>query len=328
MTPYEAAFGKKPDLKDIHKWGEKVWVHTETGSKLGGCICEGRWLGIDERSKGVHVHWPEMKTVSVEWNIYVDKMSAHCFEGEENEGIIKMNPDSPDIPIPPKVLPAFAQPPKTDKNQLQNTPAPRKTHIEPEESHSEPETHPKCIWKPTQHVKDILQGIAMSSNLPKLHGKLATGIHLPTEPQNDEHIFVDKPTVVFEGVRLDDGRRRICPSSWNKALEPWNLAEAKSSPDWALWDKAIQEELSVLKAAGTWELVDAPKGANIIGSRWVFWAKNNAAGNVVCYKARLVAQGFLQVPGVDYFDTFAPVTCLSSIQAVLAIAAVKFIRST
>ena len=41
------------------------------------------------------------------------------------------------------------------------------------------------------------------------------------------------------------------------------------------------------------------------------------------YKARLVAQGFSQVPGVDYFDTFAPVVRLSLIGAVLAIAAVQ-----
>ena len=76
MTPYKAAFGKKSDLKDIRKWGEKVWVCTETGSKLGGCVRKGRWLGIDERSKGVHVYWPKTKTISVKQNIYVDKMSA------------------------------------------------------------------------------------------------------------------------------------------------------------------------------------------------------------------------------------------------------------
>jgi len=53
----------------------------------------------------------------------------------------------------------------------------------------------------------------------------------------------------------------------------------------------------------------------------VFKAKKNAAGNVVCYKARFIAQGFSQVPGVDYFDTFAPVAKLASIHAVLTIAA-------
>ena len=52
MTPFEAAFGKKPDLKKVHEWGEKVYVRIEAGTKLGGRVREGRWLGIDNESKG------------------------------------------------------------------------------------------------------------------------------------------------------------------------------------------------------------------------------------------------------------------------------------
>ena len=73
-----------------------------------------------------------------------------------------------------------------------------------------------------------------------------------------------------------------------------------------------------MRAAGTWEVIDKPDGVNVVGSKWVFRAKKDAAGNVIHYKARLVAQGFSQVPGVDYFDTFAPVACLASIRTVLA----------
>jgi Reverse transcriptase (RNA-dependent DNA polymerase) len=98
-----------------------------------------------------------------------------------------------------------------------------------------------------------------------------------------------------------------------EALEPRSLAEAKHRPDWALWEKAIYEELALLREAGTWELTNAPNNANIVGSKWVFCAKKDATRIIVCYKARLVTQGFLQVPGVDYFDTFAPVAKLASI---------------
>jgi len=111
--------------------------------------------------------------------------------------------------------------------------------------------------------------------------------------------------------------------SESEVLEPRSIEEAKRRPDWPLWEKSIEEELDVLKAAGKWELADTPEGANIVGSKWVFRAKKDSAGNVVHYKAHLVAQGFSQVPGVDYFDTFAPVACLASIRAVLAIAAVE-----
>lgn len=73
---------------------------------------------------------------------------------------------------------------------------------------------------------------------------------------------------------------------------------------------------------------DPPAGANIVGSKWVYHAKKDAAGNIIHYKARLVAQGFSQVPGVDYFDTFAPVAKLASIRAVLAMAAANERRSS
>ena len=43
--------------------------------------------------------------------------------------------------------------------------------------------------------------------------------------------------------------------------------------------------------------------------------------NVIQKKAHLIAQGFLQVPGVDYFDTFAPVAHLASICTIMALAA-------
>ena len=55
------------------------------------------------------------------------------------------------------------------------------------------------------------------------------------------------------------------------------------------------------------------KDANVVASKWVFQAKKDAAGNMVRYKARLVAQGFSQIPGVNYFDTFAPVARLAPI---------------
>jgi hypothetical protein len=67
-------------------------------------------------------------------------------------------------------------------------------------------------------------------------------------------------------------------------------------------------------------LEEAPAGANIIGSKWVFKAKKDAAGNIAHYKARLVAQGFSQVGGVNYNDTYAPVAKLALSQAVIAMA--------
>ena len=65
---------------------------------------------------------------------------------------------------------------------------------------------------------------------------------------------------------------------------------------------------------------NAPPKANIVGSKWVFKIKKDSAGHIMQRKAKLVAQGFSQVLGIDYFDTFVPVAKLVSIQTILAIA--------
>ena len=41
--------------------------------------------------------------------------------------------------------------------------------------------------------------------------------------------------------------------------------------------------------------------------KWVFVRKCNEKNKIVCYKARLVAQGFSQCPGIDYDETYSPV---------------------
>jgi len=42
-TPHEALTGIKPSLKDLHTWGQKVWVHDTSNLKLSRRVKEGRW---------------------------------------------------------------------------------------------------------------------------------------------------------------------------------------------------------------------------------------------------------------------------------------------
>ncbi len=58
-TPYEVFRSSKPDLRQIHEWGYKVWVHVEDGSKLEGRAREGRWLGFDQDSNGHRIYYPD-----------------------------------------------------------------------------------------------------------------------------------------------------------------------------------------------------------------------------------------------------------------------------
>ena len=71
-----------------------------------------------------------------------------------------------------------------------------------------------------------------------------------------------------------------------------------------------------------WEIVDLPPGAKNIGCKWIFKRKLKPNGSIKKYKARLITKGFKQKKCVDYFDTFALVTRISSIMVLIALASV------
>ena len=65
--------------------------------------------------------------------------------------------------------------------------------------------------------------------------------------------------------------------------------------------RAMDSEIKSLTQHHTWTLQDLPSDKKSIGCKWVFRIKRNPSGEVVKYKARHVAKGFTQRPGVDYF---------------------------
>ena len=89
------------------------------------------------------------------------------------------------------------------------------------------------------------------------------------------------------------------------------------------WFKAEAKEITSLESRGTWEIVPHPKDTNVISCKWVYRVKYGADSEVTHYKARLVARGFTQIHGLDYSETFAPVTRLETLQLLLAMAVKK-----
>ena len=322
--PFEVLYGRPPDLLALQMWGTTVWVHHADGSKLDVCMQTAHWLRLDVDTKAHCIFWPSAGNVTVERNVYF-RMSA-LLKGEQNIPIagskqaatpsIPSSPSSPDQPNVPHSITA-------------QTPV----HVNQPEQHTVPPTQPRhstCTCFPLYIIceQQAVQATHPLHKVPPLTPSDSGMLELtPAEEHDDDDMeesggvwaIVDGAPMLheaFEGLKY----MLAAKTTDAEALEPHMLTKAKPRPDWPLWEKAIKEELATLKVARTWRLEEAPLGANIIGSKWVFKAKKDAAGNIVHYKARLVAQGFSQISSVDYDDTYTLVTCLALLHAITTMA--------
>ncbi|KAM2185912.1 hypothetical protein PS2_030662 [Malus domestica] len=113
-------------------------------------------------------------------------------------------------------------------------------------------------------------------------------------------------------ARIDVPRRGRPPVAINIMLsddiEPRSVDECRRRTDWSNWKQAIQVELdSLVKRKVFGHVVPTPPRVKPVGYKWVFVRKRNEKNEIVRYKARLVAQGFSQRPGIDYEETYSPV---------------------
>lgn len=120
------------------------------------------------------------------------------------------------------------------------------------------------------------------------------------------------------GVKLTDA---VALMAEDLTDDPKSYREAMASEKASDWKSAMESEYNSLIKNDTWSLVERPKGMPVIDCRWVYTIKRDEKGNPIKHKARFVAKGFRQVPGINVLDTWAPVTRPTSIRTVLSLAA-------
>ncbi|KAK4406482.1 Copia protein [Sesamum angolense] len=109
--------------------------------------------------------------------------------------------------------------------------------------------------------------------------------------------------------------------------DPQTMEECRHQNDLKNWKKTIQEELDSLNKREVFgPITPTPEGVKLVGYKWVFVRKRNEQNEVVRYKARLVAQGFTQKPGIDYIETYSPVVDATILRFLINLSVIKQLK--
>ena len=159
-TPFEALFGKPPELMSLRTWGCPVWVHSPGGSKLDPRFKEAKWPGFDVDARAHRIYWPNTGKVSVERDVYFGS-SAQLEEEEISLDVPGQSSEQPANPLPKE------PPPK--EQSAPPTPAPddsAKTSLPVVLRRS------TRLQKPSRPVRDLIDGVGTTDTSTALTLKL------------------------------------------------------------------------------------------------------------------------------------------------------------
>ena len=335
ITPEEAYTGKKPSVSHLRAWGCVAYAHLapeqRNGDKLAPNAIRTALVGYMPTSKQYRLYDPDQKRIIISTSPRFEEgqrlsipgyapsdigvISFDPMEADPTAKISKTDASLPTLPtaddaedIPVVLTPPASEPSESDDegegDKLPATPAPPST----------PSTPPQLIRSifaddvPSPEHSDI-------ESAQQLHREELSQDPAPTRSGRQRNAPRRFDEEVFSRAALISPHEVPIPRDYESAVQdPIHGAE---------WAEAIDEELKMLQSLGTWEPAQLPKGKKTVGCRWVFNVKYTPTGLIDRFKARLVAQGFSQVPGDDYLETFSPTIRAESLRLMLAIGAAE-----
>jgi len=299
MSPEQHWTGKKPGIGHLRVFGSTAWVHIpkEKRQKLNPksvrCILVG--YEEDAGSKVYRLYDTTNKRIILSRDIIID-------ESQVGEGGEPLRTTIGWVPEQRSLQESVSEPPSEDFQYLDPiTPAPNLSHF--------------------SSAMDIQDTIVLRPQVPEQRNPRT---HHPAEEELESR-GVDIPGQTRLQRSGRHRQREVVTPGAHFALvanatefEPQTLTDALNSCEKAEWKQAWESELSSLAQNNSWVSEPLPANRTAIGCRWLFMKKEDGR-----YKARLVAQGYGQIIGVDYQETFAPVAKFTTIRILLALACVN-----
>ncbi|WVZ16658.1 hypothetical protein V8G54_009640 [Vigna mungo] len=295
-TPYELRTRRKPSLRHLHVWGcpTEVRLYNPHEKKLDSRTISGYFIGHPEKSKGYRFYCPNHSTRIVESG-NARFIENGQFSGSEESRIVNIQEHTDSVSTfnvsSEVVIPLVVSQSHNKQRQQVNVPIPQNEHI---------------------NVEPIDNEQVMNEQL--INEKLIE------EPQEATlRRFVRQKRPVISNYYVVYYIEHECDLSIDE--DPVSFRQAMESNNSENWLNAMKVELKSTDNNKVWDLVELPKGSKRVGCKWVFKTKHDSKGNIERYKARLVSKGFTQKDGIDYKETFSPVSKKDSLRIVLALVA-------
>jgi len=200
--------------------------------------------------------------------------------------------------------------PPTPEFAVRSSPTPSQNSLAPIEDFNEGESvqEPPPPMPPRRSSRR-LQGIQPEdlppSNIRWAQAEVASA---PDELPEEVHALVQ---TIVRGESGDKRQEIPVPTTWLEAMSGEHSTE---------WVESMVQEYNGILRTGTLAAVPKSEAKNIIKCKWVYRIKRRPDGTPH-FKSRLVAKGFSQKHGIDFFETFAPTARQTTARALLHLAA-------
>lgn len=325
VTPYEMVFGQKPDVSHLRAFGSDVYSHIPEIKRTVWESKAEKLILVGYDGPNYRLYNPSKLSVIIARNIKVNEK----FEPVEVTFPVPQNSITPgrkaiktSTPKVPKkksenikvenisVKDAVELFEKAINQASENTNSDSRDDFQ-DDSEMEMEQNNGA----SQQADEFEDAHTIQQNEPAPLVELAdTGLTANTRYNLRNRENLRKPDKYGHTANLVFNENKAC-------VEPLSYKEAMESPEQKEWLKAMKDEMNSHKVNGTWTLVPRPSKPKALTGRWVFRHKYHLDGSIKQYKARYVVKGYLQKPGIDYEETFAPVARHESIRLLLALAA-------
>ncbi|CAM9000216.1 unnamed protein product [Rhodiola kirilowii] len=309
MTCYELWKGKKPTVKYFHIFRSDCYIlnDREYRQKLDPKSDEGFFLGYSSNSRAYRVFNRRTGSVMESINVKIkDDLIELTVSDDADETVGTASGTAP-RPLPTETDSTRSALPATKGvGTVAETGSFPQNETDPTEGASTANN------STGNSSSDEIEEVSTQADRAALQPSRRIARDHPTS----EIIGAPSDGIQTRGKLINYRGLAAC-SCFLSSIEPKNIKEALTDEYWVL---AMQEELEEFARNDVWDLVPRHDGVNVIGTKWIFKNKSDTSGNITRNKARLVAQGYSQIEGIDFDETFAPVARLEAIRLLLALA--------